>query len=499
MSPKKLSIKLLCAFFALVLVLGVSRFTANAALNPNIGGEVISAKTVLSGDVGPCAFSSTVDVAALKAHLKTQFANHSTYISVSKYKIPNNTENINALATLIFCEMPTAFHVETFRYGPSYSSTISYIYPEYYYDSATYQTMLAEIDAGAESMVAGFKDNTALTDVQKALLAHDRLAAFCEYTLFGDTESEDFRHSHNIYGATVTGKAVCQGYALAYTYMMDKLGIPSYVCVSNALNHAWNIVYVNNNYYHVDVTWDDPIWDTSNWDVTGKAYHNYFLVSTQYMMANNHNATDYDTTPTDTTYDSYFWQNSDTGFQLLGDTVYYIDNTAGTLNTYGGDVLLTIDDKWMANATAYWNRNHSCLATDGAVLFYSTPKAVYAYDPAKNVSYKAYEPDLSMGDYFSIYGMSYSGGSFTLDVNNTPNFNNNLMQRLKVQYTFTVPIIKGDINNDGALSSNDYILIRMHCNMQCMLDEEMAKNADLNADGIISAVDYITVQMLLKS
>ncbi len=499
MKRKLHSIRLLGVLLATVLLLGASPVAVGAAISPDALDMTLSARAVLSGDLAPLAFSSSVDVDALTDYLEEQLSSFASYISLSSFKIPRNTENINALASLIFSKMPLIFHVNTFSYGPVYSGTIGYITPQYHYDADTYASMLAEIDQGAEAMVSDLKGNNALDDVQKALLVHDRLAYFCEYTLIEDTADPAFLTSHSIYGAMVIGDAVCQGYAAAYTYMLEKLDIPSYICVSTALNHAWNIVYVNGNYYHVDVTYDDPIWSGTEWDVAGKVGHNYFLVSTEYMMANGHNANDYDTTPADKSFDSYFWQSSAASFQLLDGTVYYIDSSVGELKTYGGDTLVTIDDKWMAGESSYWSGNMSCLASDGEVLFYSVPEAVYAYSPAKGRSYKAYEPDLSMGDYFYIYGMKYEKGSFTLDVNNTPNFTNDLMQRVTVEYAFSIPVIEGDIDDDGSLSANDYILIKMYCNVQTELSEDMAARADVSGDGVITTTDYIIIRILLKS
>lgn len=498
MNLSKLSVKLLCTLVSLVLLAGISPAAVNAAVNPSAEGMTLSAKAVLSNDMTALAFSSSVDVDALTEYLEEQLTSFSSYISLSSFKIPRDTANINSLASLIFTQMPTIFHVNTFSYGPTYSSTIGYIKPEYHYDADTYSSMMAEIDECAEKMVSDLKDNDALSDVQKTLLVHDRLADFCEYTLIEDTSAPEFLTTHSIYGAMVTGDTVCQGYAAAYTYMLDKLNIPSYICVSTALNHAWNIVYVNGNYYHVDVTFDDPIWGGTEWDVAGKVGHDYFLVSTEYMMANAHNATDYDTTPTDTSFDGYFWQSSATSFELIGDTVYYIDNSTGSLKTYDGEVLLTISDKWKAGASSYWSGNMSCLASDGEVLFYSVPEGVYAYSPEKSRSFKAYEPDLSMGDYFYVYGMKYENESFILDINNTPNFTNDQMQRVTVEYTFTEPVVEGDIDGDGMLASNDYILIRMHCNLQSELDETAMEKADVNCDGVITTADYIVIKMLLK-
>ena len=64
--------------------------------------------------------------------------------------------------------------------------------------------------------------------------------------------------NQSAYSALVLGKTVCAGYARAYQYLLQKLGIPCYYCTGYAgENHAWNIVKLEDTYYNVDVTWSD--------------------------------------------------------------------------------------------------------------------------------------------------------------------------------------------------------------------------------------------------
>lgn len=57
-------------------------------------------------------------------------------------------------------------------------------------------------------------------------------------------------------------EAVCEGFAFAFAHIMNRLDIPCGIITGvSALNgsngsHAWNIVCLDNRYYHVDVTWD---------------------------------------------------------------------------------------------------------------------------------------------------------------------------------------------------------------------------------------------------
>lgn len=80
---------------------------------------------------------------------------------------------------------------------------------------------------------------------------HNRLLELVEY-------QSGAPMSQSAYSALVNGKTVCAGYARAFQYLMQQLGIPCYYCTGySGQNHAWNIIYLYGEYYNVDVTWDD--------------------------------------------------------------------------------------------------------------------------------------------------------------------------------------------------------------------------------------------------
>ena len=55
----------------------------------------------------------------------------------------------------------------------------------------------------------------------------------------------------------VAGLAILVLLCASLPYMSIVCGYVS----SEAANHAWNAVYLNNQWYHMDATWDDPTWD----------------------------------------------------------------------------------------------------------------------------------------------------------------------------------------------------------------------------------------------
>ena len=84
-----------------------------------------------------------------------------------------------------------------------------------------------------------------------------------ENTEYDETVSKS--NIYNIYGTLINKEAVCEGYAKTFKYILDKLDIPCIIACGIGQNskgqtesHAWNYVKLNDVWYAVDVTWDDP-------------------------------------------------------------------------------------------------------------------------------------------------------------------------------------------------------------------------------------------------
>ncbi len=83
---------------------------------------------------------------------------------------------------------------------------------------------------------------------------HDHLIQNISYD--NDYNENDINSdSNNAYGAISNHKAICSGYTDAYAIFLDRLNIKNIKLPSE--NHIWNYVYVNGQWYHIDLTWDD--------------------------------------------------------------------------------------------------------------------------------------------------------------------------------------------------------------------------------------------------
>lgn len=104
-------------------------------------------------------------------------------------------------------------------------------------------------------------NNVSGTGYQKILQIHNYLIDNLEYDQTNRAKNND-----NIIGALIDGNVVCEGYAKAFKYLLDYLELPCILVIGNAENsmranekHMWNYVFINDEWYGVDVTWDDPI------------------------------------------------------------------------------------------------------------------------------------------------------------------------------------------------------------------------------------------------
>lgn len=87
---------------------------------------------------------------------------------------------------------------------------------------------------------------------EKEKYVHDYLAGKIKYDVNAPI-------NQSAYSALVQNRTVCAGYARAFQYILQQLEIPAYYCAGySGGNHAWNIVKLDDNeFYNVDVTWDD--------------------------------------------------------------------------------------------------------------------------------------------------------------------------------------------------------------------------------------------------
>ncbi len=244
-------------------------------------------------------------------------------------------------------------------------------------DDAKYEAAVADIISLIPAGAA---------DWQKALIVHDAIVQRSEY--------DQTLTRYSAYDLLVYGTAVCEGYARAYMDIMTRLGVPCRLVTSNAMNHAWNIVQIGGSWYHVDATWDDPLYYNNDklTDVRGSVLHQNFLLSDAGISAVGHHDWYAAYACADSRYDSgTLWADQESAIIFPNADSCYIRR-----GTYSGMKLMLRDlasgtERPVFSDYTYASWNYSCgLSLDGGKLYISSKNGVYAVDPATGASERVY-------------------------------------------------------------------------------------------------------------
>ena len=125
-------------------------------------------------------------------------------------------------------------------------------------------------------------------DIEKMRYIHDYLVDTIEYDqTFGE------KNIYNIYGALLSKTCVCEGYAKASQYLLNEAGLENIIITGTATNsdgktenHAWNYVNIDEKWYAIDTTWDDPI-IVGGGKLTNTIRYRYFLKGSSTMNKNH--------------------------------------------------------------------------------------------------------------------------------------------------------------------------------------------------------------------
>ncbi|MBO6242002.1 MAG: hypothetical protein J6O61_14450 [Butyrivibrio sp.] len=153
-------------------------------------------------------------------------------------------------------ENPNYFYVSGFR-TITRGITID-LYPRYSYTKQEINQLKLKCEERADRLIARTAGHR---EYEKALMLHDALAKNVEYINDGEKER------YTIIGPFVEKKAVCEGFAKAYKYLLERVGIQCLVVSGTADDptihtdnpHAWNMVKIEGEWCHVDVTFDTTI------------------------------------------------------------------------------------------------------------------------------------------------------------------------------------------------------------------------------------------------
>lgn len=374
-----------------------------------------------SEDGAVSVYSASAQDDEAMEYLYREMLARNTMIDISGYDIPSDDSGravVKSWVSGVLNEHPDLYFVEreySYWSNGTIITAIAFTYSDAYDDELFRQNVAAALS----------RVDSQMSDLEKAVVLHEYLTINCEYDyenyLNGTIPSE----SYSAYGTLVNRTAVCQGYALTYKYLLNQLGIDCYMVTSDSMNHAWNLIVLDGQYYQVDVTWDDPVWDK-----IGRSVHTYMFRSDaaferhqDWRVTSGSSVVDY--VATDIRYDNAFWTDCDSPLVLEGDDCYYV-SSKGSINktafseiTNEGTAVVSIGTWPVWEGGGTWGGSYSGLFRIGDRLYYNDKSSIYSIALDGTDKKTEFTADTSTG---YIYGSAYCQGKVLYTLHQTPNF-----------------------------------------------------------------------------
>ncbi len=152
---------------------------------------------------------------------------------------------------------PEVFWLTGYKYRYYKDSPNLIFVPEYLFEKEKVKEHQKAMKARVEKLVRPAKD---FTEWEKEKYVHDFI---CENVQYDKLKKA---YSHEIIGPLGQGVGVCEGIAKAVKVLLDALGVWCVIaiCGNNPdkgikYRHTWNVVRINGEYYHLDVTFDNTL------------------------------------------------------------------------------------------------------------------------------------------------------------------------------------------------------------------------------------------------
>ena len=415
---------------------------------------------------GAASLASTYDATALEKRIVEGIKAWQTSIDVSELGLTRDDIDNGAVKSIINSHPEFISLSGGYTYWTS-GSSITKIQFTYLTNAKEEQQ---ELDAALQEVKSKI-DTSGMSDEEIVLAYHEYLTSTVAYAYedyFNGTIAAN--HGYDMYGALVKHSCVCQGYAETMFYLLREAGLSCAIASSGNINHAWNIVKIHGKWYHIDATWDDPVWD-----MPGRSYHDYFLVSFDTMNKNtliNHTKDRTDmvvsaqwgdtyTTAVDTTYESgKFWNGIEKAIFYKDGYWYSISEgsskTSFNINKYQystniNKVLYSGTAKWTTPSGGYYSGVYSSIYLRGDNLYFTTPDSLNKIDitstnvtPTELINIRT-QYNSSTGNNLYAFGEQY--GKLVYFITDSPNIkktkdssNSSKYNKEYAEYTFEMCI-----------------------------------------------------------
>ena len=247
-------------------------------------------KLALVGGISADAESVVIPdgVNVLKAELIDILQKTSPFYHCSKLRYAEIPASVNSISPEVFAGVSREFYIKCKR--GSYAEKFARKYG-FQYDNGKRKVIGSDISSVSEKVdwIVSNYITSNMSEREKARVLHDWIVYNCHY---------DYTYSiYNAEGALLLGRGVCDSQSKAYELLCTRAGLANRRFVGKANNgsgwegHAWNLVRIDGQWYHVDVTWDNASITENQSEsspVSGIEDYLFFLISDEKIRSMGH-------------------------------------------------------------------------------------------------------------------------------------------------------------------------------------------------------------------
>ena len=172
-----------------------------------------------------------------------------------------------------------AYVTTTSLFGESMSCELTYTMT-----ASEAEAYLTQVESYAALCLSSPEVAAAETDFDKILAVYRYIINNTDYVV---SETDQ-----NLLSVMTTGIGTCAGYSRTFQYLMHRLNIPCTMALGygdDGEAHGWNVVLCGGQWYHIDVTWGDPV---DEWDNPGTSLDYTYCMLTDEEIFRTHTVDD---------------------------------------------------------------------------------------------------------------------------------------------------------------------------------------------------------------
>ena len=525
----------LAIVFSVVVSMGIS-------VSADVEYDVTMNPEYLYKDIIDAVYDEFYNFSNYYEETETTDVDYDFIIEIDLSHLNINVDVVFDIFRTLFCQYPEFFFLDGWMSASYYPDTgmSASIYFRTAYHIDEIPEMIEKFEASVSSVLE--EASKLKTDLDKILFVHNYIVMNTKYNQEVIDGGDGEYRVYTAYGVLVDRDAVCQGYAFAFNYLVRRLGIVSDYVISDEINHGWNIVKVGNYWYHLDATWDDPIYD-----YVGKIYYDNFLTSEAKIIETGHkgindkritNGTSTNYNVSSTRFDDLFLHNET---EFRGNTAYHNGKWYFMMNANDGYAYICCTDNvFVTQSELSYDVVVKCTSTNDIPglyiyedrLYYTKRSGIYTCNFDGTDETAVYLPSLASGE--RVYGLAIREGSVFFNIEESysnankvhppiysckitppvPNSNATFSQNGTIIWNIPYGTKASEILNmfsddcyitdiSGKKLSDDSVLgtgymVKLNGNQSANLFLTIAVTGDANGDALINGKDVIRLKKYLK-